>query len=108
VRSLADCLANKLSPLYCSLRIQIGVKLAKTWNLTTHRIDPAVDEARDYVLSSLLETGHLAQLGYVGGVGESTEDSPRQNLGGDPYFTDGKRVVLFLSASKTQSKLFEW
>lgn len=86
----------------------IGVKLAKTWNLTTHRIDPNVDEARDYVLAALLQTGHLEQVGYVQGVGESKADAPRRNLGGDPYITDGKRGVLILSESKTKTKLLEW
>ena len=33
----------------------IGVRFTpKTWNLTTHQIDPNVDEARDYVLDNLL------------------------------------------------------
>ena len=27
----------------------------KTWNLTTHKIDPDVDDARDYVLDDLME-----------------------------------------------------
>ena len=32
----------------------IGVRFTpKTWNLTTHQIDPNVDEARDYVLDNL-------------------------------------------------------
>lgn len=86
----------------------IGVRLAKTWNLTTHRIDPTVDEARDYVLSAMLETGHLAQIGYVQGVGESKAEKPRRNLTGDPYVTDGKRAVLTLSQTKTKPKLLEW
>jgi len=83
----------------------IGVRLAKTWNLTTHRIDPNVDEARDYVIAAMLETGHLAQVGYVGGVGESKAEEPRRNLTGDPYVTDGKRAVLILSETKTKPKL---
>src|SRR5262249_27074903 len=33
----------------------IGVRFTlKTWNLTTHRIDPDVDEARDYVIDDLM------------------------------------------------------
>ena len=46
----------------------IGVRFTfKTWNLTTHRIDEDVDEARDYVIDYLMSTGHVAQVGYVGG-----------------------------------------
>ena len=46
----------------------IGVRFTpKTWNLTTHQIDPDVDEARDYVLDNLLGTGRVARLGFVMG-----------------------------------------
>src|SRR5207342_532479 len=69
----------------------IGVRFThKTWNLTTHRIDPDVDESRDYVLEDLLEAEWLEKVGYVGGVGECHRVSPRRNLTGDPYFTDGR------------------
>jgi hypothetical protein len=74
----------------------IGVRLsAKT--LVTHKIDPDVDEARDYLLQDLLLSGNLASFGYVGGVGSAPPDAPRENYTGDPYFTDGLRVVLMLS-----------
>lgn len=84
------------------------MKLAMTWNLTTHKVDPNVDEARDYIMSDLLESGHVDRVGLVGGVGESTADNPRKNLGNDPYVTDGKRAVLILSKTKTQAKLLRW
>ncbi len=75
----------------------IGVRFTpKTWNLTTHKIDPDVDEARDYVIDSLRAAGRLSDVQFVGGVGEATPSSPRRNLTGDPYFTDGMRAVLFL------------
>lgn len=86
----------------------IGVKLAKTWNLTTHKVDPNVDEARDYLMSILLESRYLDRAGLVGGVGISTEEDPRCNLGNDPYVTDGKRAVVILSPTKTQAKLLSW
>jgi len=38
--------------------------------------------------------------GYVGGVGECSPAAPRRNLTGDPYFTDGKRAVILLAASR--------
>src|SRR5262249_37770576 len=42
----------------------IGVRFtSKTWNLTTHRIDPDVDDARDYVLDDLMESGRAARGG---------------------------------------------
>ena len=39
----------------------------------------------------------LAAIAYVKGVGGAARDAPRANLTGDPYFTDGLRLVLFIS-----------
>jgi len=88
----------------------IGVKLTTTsWSLTTHRVDPDVDDARDYLLSQLLESGYAEQIGLVGGVGESTANDPRVNLGNDPYLTNGKRGVVLLTPTKTQQpRLIKW
>jgi hypothetical protein len=63
----------------------------------THKIDPDVDEARDYLTQEMLSSGSVETVAWVGGVGEASRDEPRRNLTGDPYFTDGNRVVLFLS-----------
>jgi len=79
----------------------IGVRFTtRAWNLTTHRIDPDVDEARDYVIEDLLRTGRVAAAGYVGGVGACERSAPRRNLTGDPYFTDGQRAVILLAAAR--------
>ncbi len=78
----------------------IGVRFTmKTWNLTTHRIDPDVDESRDYVVDSLTDGGRVSKLVLVPGCDAADTEHPRQNLTGDPYFTDGKRALLQLSAS---------
>src|SRR5208337_2497435 len=46
----------------------IGVRFTwRTWNLTTHRIDPEVDEAREYVVEDLTHVGRLGMAGYVDG-----------------------------------------
>jgi hypothetical protein len=83
----------------------IGVRFTlKTWNLTTHRIDPDVDESRDYVLEDLLEAQRLELVGYVAGVGECGRESPRHNLTGDPYFTDGERGIAIVSPARTTAK----
>jgi hypothetical protein len=80
----------------------IGVRFTpKTWNLTTHRIDPDVDESRDYVLEDLIAAERLEKMGYVDGVGECEVASPRHNLTGDPYYTDGKRAVAVVSTQRT-------
>ena len=76
----------------------IGVRF--TWaspTLVTHKIDPDVDETRDYLVQDMIASGNLAAVGYVTGVGAASEEAPRRNLTGDPYFTDGLRAVLFIS-----------
>lgn len=79
----------------------IGVRFTtRAWNLTTHRIDPDVDESRDYVLEDLLSAGRVRLAGYVAGVGPCQRTEPRRNLTGDPYHTDGKRAVILLASSR--------
>ena len=87
----------------------IGVRFTlRTWNLTTHKIDPDVDEARDYVLNDLLITGRVAKLGFVSGAEAALATAPRHNLTGDPYFTDGLRAVAVLSRTRTDPSFFSW
>lgn len=79
----------------------IGVRFTpKTWNMTTHRIDPNVDESRDYVLEDLLEAKRLEGLGYIPGVGERPHENPGRNLTGDPYFTDGFRAIAVIGKNQ--------
>jgi hypothetical protein len=87
----------------------IGVRFTyKTWNLTTHKIDPDVDDARDYVLDDLLESGHVDRVGYVPGVQAAERTHPRHNLTGDPYFTDGLRAVAIFSAEPVKPRFLNW
>jgi hypothetical protein len=78
----------------------IGVRLTThSWYLTTHKIDPDVDDSRDYLLQDLVLTGYLSRVAFLPGVGEASQDAPRHNLTGDPYFTDGKRLLLVMDSS---------
>ena len=90
----------------------IGIKLTtQVWYLTTHRISPDVDQDRFYLLQDLMMSGAVSRFGYVRGVGASTMPNPRVNLGGDPYLTDGLRLVVFLGASRRaldQIDLLDW
>ena len=87
----------------------IGVRFTlKTWNLTTHKIDPDVDEARDYVIDYLMAARRVSCFGYVGGVGASSSSAPRANLTGDAYFTDGFRAVVILSKTSVNTSFFAW
>jgi len=74
----------------------IGVRF--TWKtVTTHKIDPDVDETREYLLEDLAYAQSVKGFGYAGGVGAAPFDAPRGNLTGDPYFTDGLRLIVFVS-----------
>lgn len=80
----------------------IGVYFTlKSPNLTTHKIDPDVDETREYLLHDLLLAHAVRRFGYVKGVGATPVDAPRHKLTGDPYVTDGLRVVIELTTSPT-------
>lgn len=74
----------------------------RTWDLVTHRIDPHVDETRDDLVQDLLLSQRIVRLGYVRGGPPAPLTSPRQNLTGDPYITDGLRAVLEFSAEPVQ------
>jgi hypothetical protein len=65
--------------------------------LTTHKIAPDVDFDRTYLLQDLLESGFVERYGYIKGVGPASEQAPRTNLTGDPYYTDGLRAIIFLA-----------
>ena len=74
----------------------IGVKYTlKSPTISTHVIDPDVDEARRYLLEDLAYSQALNRIGFVKGVGDVSREAPRFNLVGDPYYTDGLRAVLF-------------
>lgn len=74
----------------------IGVRFTRK-TITTHKIDPDVDETREFLLEDMVFTQGVKAFGYIGGVGAADYDHPRGNLTGDPYFTDGRRVVMWLS-----------
>lgn len=77
----------------------IGVKLTTNApSLTTHIIDPEVDLTREYLLHSLLTEGLVARFGFISGAKQASMQAPAYNLTGDPYFSDGKRLVVILSA----------
>jgi hypothetical protein len=79
---------------------EIGVRFTRK-TITTHKIDPDVDETREYLLENLAYSQVLEKFAYVGGVGAAPIDEPRANLTGDPYFTDGLRAVFWIADELT-------
>ena len=78
----------------------IGVRFTRK-TITTHKIDPDVDETREYLLENLAYAQALRKVGYVKGVGRVPMDQPRGNLTGDPWFSDGYRIVLWVTPIPT-------
>jgi hypothetical protein len=64
-----------------------------------YRIDPDIDDARMFILQNFWYSQSLARMGEVGGIPSTTIDAPHRNFGGSEYFTDGQRIILFLSES---------
>jgi hypothetical protein len=93
---LAPVTVNGTSVWVGQISRDIGVRLtAKT--ITTHKIDPSVDETRWYLLQDLFFSEGLERFGLLKGVGEAPFEQPRSNYTGDPYFTDGLRAVMWLT-----------
>jgi hypothetical protein len=80
----------------------------KSSTLTTHRIDPNVDETRSSLVQDFIHTQALKAIARVGGVGYVPPDEPRGNLTGDPWFTDGNRAVMLLSSEPVSVIEIEW
>lgn len=75
----------------------IGVKFTlKSPTISTHKIDPDVDDARSALVEGLLYSQNLARIGGVGGVGRVSFAEPKYNLVGDPWYSDGMRAVMFM------------
>jgi hypothetical protein len=76
----------------------IGIKVtARSPTLSTHIIDPEVDTTREYLLHSLIGEGFVDRFGFVKGSAAASPAQPRANLTGDPYFSDGMRLVVLLA-----------
>ncbi len=60
------------------------------------RLHPDVDEVRNFLIHDFMYSGGLERLAFVSGVGAVPAEQPRALPGGGSYFTDGRRVVLFL------------
>ena len=69
--------------------------------LTTHKIDPDVDEARTSLQEDMVYSQSLVLLGLAKGVGAAEKNLPRRNLTMDPYYTDGFRGVLIFDVHPT-------
>jgi hypothetical protein len=76
---------------------QVSRSIQVRYSPGTFSLEPLVDEARTYLLQDLWFSQRLEKFGYVKGVGVAPMSEPRGDLEGASYFTDGYRLVLWLS-----------
>jgi hypothetical protein len=80
----------------------------KSSTLTTHRIDPNVDDTRATLVQDFIYAQALKAYATGGGVGFVSPEAPRGNLTGDPWFTDGDRAVMLLTDEPTSVIEINW
>jgi hypothetical protein len=71
-----------------------GFELAHNTWLPTHQIAPDIDTERAYVVSSLQATGDIQQSDDI----QLVPAEFGYNFDGDPFFTDGRAVLMALPA----------
>jgi hypothetical protein len=90
-------------------RIRSGVKLRNTLHeQMSSAFLPRTDIGLAY---GLILSGAVTRFGFVSGVGVSSMPNPRVNLTGEPYVTDGLRLVLFLNEPRqpfNQIDFLDW
>lgn len=82
----------------------VGITMTDKLPFVTHKIDPDIDGARNYLLQDLLRTQTISAFGFIKGKGFTSNEKPRYNLGGDPYYTDGHILVVIFSEKPVSLK----
>ena len=72
-------------------------RIIRRLSVQKFKIEPNVDEVRTYILQDLWYSQALSKYAYVKGVDEVPISEPRKSINNDPYFTDGYRLVLWVS-----------
>ncbi|NNJ79516.1 MAG: hypothetical protein HKP19_09680 [Xanthomonadales bacterium] len=76
------------------------------------RLDPDADEGRDFLLQDLWYSQALESFAFTRSGDAVSSDEPRNDLSGEPWFSDGVSTVLWLapepiSLMKTQNRGWE-
>jgi hypothetical protein len=106
---LAPVTFNGLPVMMGQISRDIGSRFTtKSKTLTTHRIDPDVDDTRATLVQDFIYAQALKAYARGGGVGFVSPEEPRGNLTGDPWFTDGFRAIMLLSDEPVSVTEIEW
>jgi len=89
-----------LSPFYFEGKnVWVGQisRIMRRYVWEAFKIEPDVDEARTYLFQDLFYAQAILKYGYVKGTGVATISNRRRSLSDDDYFTDGLRIVIWVS-----------
>jgi hypothetical protein len=75
----------------------IGQKTQLEQAIFGARVDPDVDDGRNYLLQTAWYAQSLEQVGWIAGSGAISIESARFDFNSLEYFTDGYRLVIWLS-----------
>ena len=87
------CIAPSCAPVWAATcSYDLGIEFVAKPYLLTHRIDPEIDNEREYIASQLRGSG-AADVGLV------TVTGPRRgkNAGGDAFRTDGRAHIMLVT-----------
>lgn len=74
-----------------------GVGVSHDTGAVTHHIAPDIDAERDELFGDLAAAGRVVSVETIPGIGLTSNG---RNGGGDPYFTDGKILLMHLAQAK--------
>ena len=90
------------NPLWCvAATHDKGFERDKRNDLVTHKIDPAIDDEREYVNQTLSWTGLVAARGHVMPPDPLTE---AKTATGGEFHSDGRILVLVLQSQPTDTR----
>jgi hypothetical protein len=75
------------------------------------RLDPNIDDARDFILQIMWYSQSLLQFAWQDSAPPSSVSDPATDFRNVPYFSSGERVVLWLSGvpvSQNESERLDW
>ena len=78
----------------------VAIEIAKNGRLINHRIDPKVDDERDFIGGDLTQTASVSSQEYVNGVSPVYE---AQTASGEAYHSDSR--ILLLDLQEPASKI---
>ena len=75
----------------------VAIEIAKNGRLINHRIDPKVDDERDFIGGDLTQTASVSSQEYVNGVSPVFE---AQTASGEAYHSDSRILLLDLAGAR--------